>query len=123
VSRPAPYETGELPSSEQQLYEARSASLRARRVAASRVRRRRLLVVDLGVGALLALFGLVVAPGLAILAIAALLVLAGCASWIGAERLRERRARDGRRWRRRLALRASARRPAAQRAAVRRDER
>jgi hypothetical protein len=123
VSRPAPYETGELPSSEQQLYEARSASLRARRVAASRVRRRRLLVVDLGVGALLALFGLVVAPGLAILAIAAVLVLAGCASWIGAERLRERRARDGRRSRRRLALRASARRPAARRAAVRRDER
>jgi hypothetical protein len=123
MSRQAPLDAVELPSSEQELYDARTASLRARRMAAARVRRRRMLVVDFGVGAVLALFGLIAAPGLAILAIAALAVLAACAIWIGTERLLERRARRGRHARRRLTRRASGQRPAAQVPAVRRDER
>jgi len=44
---------------------------------AARVRRRRLLVVDLGLGLLVALLALALAPGLAWVALAALLVLAG----------------------------------------------
>jgi hypothetical protein len=124
MSHQAPIDTGEMPASEQELYDARASSLRARRVAAARVRRRRLLVVDLGVGLGLALFGFIAAPGLAILAIAALATLAACASWIGVERLLERRSRLGRRSRRRRRRRpASRQRPAAQRPAVRRDDR
>ncbi|MEA2215894.1 MAG: hypothetical protein QOK19_1455 [Solirubrobacteraceae bacterium] len=123
MSRQAPLDTGELPASEHQLYEARTASLRARRVAAARVRRRRLLLVDLGAGTGLALFGFIAAPGLAILAVAALAVLAGCAGWIGAERLHERRARSGGRSLLGRVRRASGRRPTAQGPAVRRDDR
>jgi membrane associated rhomboid family serine protease len=76
------------------------ASVRRRRAQALRVRRRRLLVADVGLGALLALIGLVTAPGLAVLGIASLLVLVGCAISLAYGPLR-RRAR-----RRRAAARA-----------------
>jgi hypothetical protein len=92
VSRQAPLRLEELPQTEQDPYDARAASRRARRIAASRVRRRRLLVIDLSIAAALALFGLIVAPGLAILALFALLVLLGCAGWIVTERVRARRS-------------------------------
>ncbi len=92
MSGRAPLEVGELSRSEQELYDERAASRRARRVAAMRMRRRRLLVIDLSIAALLALFGLIVAPGLAILALFALLVLVGCAGWVVTERWRARRA-------------------------------
>ena len=101
MSRPAPLSAHELPASEQKLYEERDAALRRRRLAATRVRRRRLLAIDLGVAAALALFGLIVAPGLAILALFALIVLVACALWIVAERLRARRSPLLRRRRRR----------------------
>ncbi len=90
-----PLRTSELPDSEQQLYEDRAASLRLRRAAASRVRRRRLLVLDLAIGAGLAVFGLIAAPGLAILALAAFLALGVCVAWLAAERLRARRRAAG----------------------------
>ncbi len=97
MSRPAPLEMDEVSRSEHDSYAARAASLRARRIAAMRVRRRRLLVIDLAIAAALALFGLIVAPGLAILALFALLVLIACAGWIVAERVRARRAARPRR--------------------------
>ncbi len=53
---------------------ARGAALARRRAAAARVRRRRLLVADLAIAATLALVGLILAPGLAVLALCALLV-------------------------------------------------
>jgi hypothetical protein len=96
MSRQLPLDAEELPDSEQRLYDARAASLQRRRVAASRVRRRRLLAADLAVGAALALFGLIVAPGLAILALAGLAVLALCGIWMAGERLLRRRARRAR---------------------------
>jgi Flp pilus assembly protein TadB len=71
--------------------EARAAALRRRRIAAARVRRRRLLVGDLGIAAALVVFGLIVAPGLAIIAIGALIVLAACVVWIVLERRHARR--------------------------------
>jgi len=91
MSSQLPLGASELPASEQQLYEDRAASLRLRRAAASRVRRRRLLALDLALGAGLAVFGLVAAPGLAILALGAFVALGGCLAWAAAERLRARR--------------------------------
>jgi hypothetical protein len=63
-----------------------------------------MLVADVGIGVLLALLGFVLAPGLAILAVAAIVVLAGCAGWLTSERLAARRRAAGRphplaRWR------------------------
>jgi hypothetical protein len=55
-----------------------------------------MLVADVGIGVLLALLGFVLAPGLAILAVAAIVVLAGCAGWLTSERLTERRRLAGR---------------------------
>jgi hypothetical protein len=52
--------------------------IRSRREAAARTRRRRLLVGDLLLGLGLCLVGLIVAPGLAVIAIAASLVLLAC---------------------------------------------
>ncbi|MHB8533401.1 MAG: hypothetical protein ACYDC2_11845 [Solirubrobacteraceae bacterium] len=58
---------------------ARPSPRRARRrEEAARVRARRLLLADVGVGALLALIGLLLAPGLAIIAVFAIPVLIGC---------------------------------------------
>jgi hypothetical protein len=91
----------ELPSAERELYEGPAASLQRRRAAAVRIRRRRLLAADVGIGAALALFGGLAAPGLAVLALAALLTLAACGAWLIAERLLARRARAARPRRRR----------------------
>lgn len=55
-----------------------SNSVRRRRASAARTRRRRLLAIDLGLGLGLALLALVLAPGLAILAIVAAAVLLTC---------------------------------------------
>ncbi len=67
-------------------------SIQSRRAAAARVRRRRLLVGDLLLGLLLGLIGLAIAPGLAVVAIAALAVLLAMAVW-GALRARKKRLR------------------------------
>ena len=91
-----PLGSEQLPASEQQHYDARLTSLRQRREAAARLRRRRLVAIDLGIAAALALFGLIVAPGLAILALAALIALAGCGAWVVIERVLSRRQDRGR---------------------------
>jgi len=91
VSSHAPLSASELPASEQQFYDERAAMLRRRRAEAARVRRRRLVVLDLGIGGALAIFGLIAAPGLAILALAAFLALGACAAWVLGERIRARR--------------------------------
>ena len=96
MSSQLPLSRSELPASEQQLYDDRVASLRMRRAAASRVRRRRLLVLDVAIGAALALFGLIVAPGLAILALAGFIALGLCVAWAAFERARARRGETGR---------------------------
>jgi predicted lipid-binding transport protein (Tim44 family) len=67
-------------------------SIQSRRVAAARVRRRRLLVGDLLLGLLLGLIGLAIGPGLAVVAIAALAVLLAMGVW-GALRARKKRLR------------------------------
>jgi Flp pilus assembly protein TadB len=92
---------GELPPTERDLYEVADPLLLRRRANAARVRRRRLLAADLGIGAALALIGLIAAPGLAILALAGLLALALCGLWLSVESLRARRARGTRHHRRR----------------------
>lgn len=91
MSSHASLSASELPASEQQLYDERAATLRHRRAQAARVRRRRLVVLDVGIGAALAIFGLIAAPGLAILGLAAFLALGACAAWVLAERIRARR--------------------------------
>ena len=63
--------------------------LRARRRQASR--RRYLFRVDIGLGLLIAVAALLLAPGVAILAVAALVVLAICGVSILLERWRSRR--------------------------------
>jgi uncharacterized membrane protein YoaK (UPF0700 family) len=63
--------------------------LRARRLQARR--RRYLLRVDFGLGALVAVVALLFAPGVAIVAVAALLVLAICIVSFVFERRRSRR--------------------------------
>lgn len=102
----------ELPPAERELYEGPDAALQRRRAAAVRIRRRRLLAADLGIGAALALFGLIAAPGLAVLALAAVLTLAACGTWLITERLLARRAgaaRPRRRRRRQLSRGGEAR--------------
>ena len=89
MSRPAPFDTAELPLGELE----RSAAVRRRRLDSQRVRRRRLLVADLGIGAVLGLLCLILAPGLAIAALAALVLLAGCGLAAVAGLVRRRRAR------------------------------
>jgi hypothetical protein len=63
--------------------------LRARRRQASR--RRYLFRVDIGLGLLIAVVALLLAPGVAIVAVAALLVLAVCITSILLEQWRSRR--------------------------------
>jgi predicted lipid-binding transport protein (Tim44 family) len=72
--------------------------LRRRRAMSARVRRRRMLVSDLGAGILLALIALLLASGLAVAALGAIIVLALCAAWVLAERrgARPRRRRPRR---------------------------
>ena len=77
MSRPALLTTAEMPHVEDP--SDTSAALRRRRLDAARVRRRRLLLADAGIGLALGLLGLLLAPGLAIAALGALIVLVGCA--------------------------------------------
>jgi Flp pilus assembly protein TadB len=65
--------------------------LERRRQAAARVRRRRLLFADMTLGLAIAVIALVIAPGLAIVAILALVVLLGCAGSLLLDRVRARR--------------------------------
>jgi Flp pilus assembly protein TadB len=66
-----------------------SVSIRRRREAA-RVRRRQLLLIDVAIGAALALIALIVGPGLAMVALWALAILAGIAIWGVVKARRER---------------------------------
>ncbi len=63
---------------------------RARRAQARR--ERTLLRADVAAGSVVAIIGLIVAPGLAIVAIVALAVLAVCGVWLLIERRRARRS-------------------------------
>ncbi|HEY0517494.1 MAG TPA: hypothetical protein VGD00_10265 [Solirubrobacteraceae bacterium] len=75
----------EVPSFEE--VQARPSPERIRRrEAAARVRARRLLLLDAGVGALLALIGILIAPGLAIVALFAIPLLIGCSYSFVSER-------------------------------------
>ncbi len=87
MSRPARSDTAELEPLDGALRP--SSAVRLRRVRSARVRRRRLLLADVGIGIALGGLALILAPGLAIAALAALLVLGGC----GLAALRERRSR------------------------------
>jgi heme A synthase len=82
-------DTAELPLAELDT----SAAVRRRRLDSQRVRRRRLLLADLGIGAALGLLCLILTPGLAIAALVALVVLAGMGLAAAAALLRARRAR------------------------------
>ncbi len=86
---PGPFDTAELPLAELDP----SAAVRRRRLDSQRVRRRRLLVADLGIGAALGLLCLILTPGLAIAALVALVGLAGYGLATAARLLRRRRAR------------------------------
>ena len=66
------------------------ASVRRRREDAARARRRQLLLIDAGAALLLALVFIVLAPGLAIVAVGSLLVLAGCGASLAYGRVRTR---------------------------------
>lgn len=68
-----------------------SASVLRRRQVAAQARRRRLLLADVALGAVVALLALVLGPGLAPAAIGALLVLGGCAVSLARERRRRHR--------------------------------
>ncbi len=69
----------------------RPGSVQRRRAAAAHARRRRLLAIDLALGFALALVVLVLAAGLAIVALLALGGLLACAASIAFGRLRRRR--------------------------------
>jgi Flp pilus assembly protein TadB len=69
-----------------------TTSIRRRRAAAAAERRRRLLTVDLGLGLVLALCGLLLAPGLAIVGLALILAAGGLLVSMLFGRLRRRRA-------------------------------
>ncbi len=68
------------------------ASIHRRRAEAARARRRRLLALDLGCGLALAAVALAIAPGLAIVGIAALIGLLACALSGGYAWMHRRRA-------------------------------
>lgn len=65
-------------------------ALRARRMAATRARRRRLVALDLALSLALALLMLVLAPGVAFAALLAVAGLAACAGSLLVGRLRRR---------------------------------
>jgi hypothetical protein len=79
----------------------RPGSVQRRRALAARARRRRMLAIDLAIGLALALVAIVLAPGLAIVALLALVGLLACAASLAYGRLRGRKA--GRRRPRRAA--------------------
>ncbi len=96
MSRPARLDTAELPLVELDT----SAEVRRRRLDSQRVRRRRLLVADLGIGAALGLLCLILTPGLAIAVLVALIALAamgiaGLAGVVRRRRARRRPSREG----------------------------
>lgn len=94
MTPPAPLEREELGRAELPAVPWTPRSIHRRRASAARARRRRLLVVDLALGLAIALVALLVGPGLAIVAIGALLVLGGCGASLLYERVtRRRRAR------------------------------
>jgi Flp pilus assembly protein TadB len=69
-------------------------SIHRRRARTARARRRRLLLVDLALGLAIALIAVLVGPGLAIVALGALVVLGVCGASLLYERaVRRRRAR------------------------------
>jgi Flp pilus assembly protein TadB len=70
----------------------RPGSVRRRRAAAARARRRRLLAIDLALGCVLALVVLVLASGLAIVALLALAGLLACGVSLALGRVRQRRS-------------------------------
>jgi Flp pilus assembly protein TadB len=78
-----------LPGEEEEFL---TSSIRRRRAAAAAERRRRLLTVDLGLGLALALVGLLLAPGLAIVGLVLILAVAGLLGSMLFVRLRRRRA-------------------------------
>jgi hypothetical protein len=65
-----------------------------------RARRRRLRLIDLGLGVALALLAILLAPGLAIVALLALVGLLACGASLAVGRVRRRRAGNHRRPRR-----------------------
>jgi hypothetical protein len=75
--------------------EPRAGLSRRRRAEAVLLRRRRPAIVDAGAG--VALVGIVLAPGLATLALATTITLAGCGPRLLAERMRARHRKAGRR--------------------------
>ncbi|MGO9489258.1 MAG: hypothetical protein ACLQBB_09570 [Solirubrobacteraceae bacterium] len=111
MSQRAPLRAQAPPLGPELPYDGRGAAVQRRRARSALVRRRRLLLADLCLGGTLALIGLIAAPGLAIVALGAAVVLGGCAASIVYERGRtlrarrhtERRGVDGRSRRRRAA--------------------
>lgn len=89
MSRPAPLDTAEMPLAELDT----SVAVRRRRLDSQRVRRRRLLLADLAIGAALGLLCLLLTPGLAIATLVALVALAGCGLAAAVTLIRGRRAR------------------------------
>jgi hypothetical protein len=69
------------------------ATVRRRREHAAMVRRRQLLLIDMAAALVLAIVFIVVAPGLAIVAIGSLLVLLGCGASLLYGRVRAHAAR------------------------------
>jgi hypothetical protein len=93
MSRPAPVEQRRLPGADVEPDELRAAALRRRRIAAARVRRRRLMLGDLAVAVTVAVLAVILAPGLAIVALGAVFVLGAYGAWLAGARLRAWRAR------------------------------
>jgi hypothetical protein len=93
MSRPAPVEQRRLLGADVEPDEFRAAALRRRRIVAARVRRRRLMLGDLAVAVTVAVLAVILAPGLAIVALGAVLVLGACGAWLAGARLRTWRAR------------------------------
>lgn len=93
MSRPAPFDTAELPLGDLE----RGAAVRRRRLDAQRARHRRLLMADLGIGVALGLLCLVLTPGLASAALVAIVALAvrGLAAVVGVVRKRSGRRSSG----------------------------
>ncbi len=93
----APSERGGRAASDEDARLWTPRTVHRRRAAAARVRRRRLAFADLALGLALALLAIAIAPGLAVVAIVALLVLLGCAAFLLYGRVRERRSIEARR--------------------------
>ena len=92
MSRPAPLETAELPLAE---LDTRPA-VRRRRLSSQRVRRRRLMLADLTIGAALGGLCLLLTPGLAIAALVVLIVIGAYGVFAITGAVRRRRSHRGR---------------------------